>query len=97
VTPYKNDTAELVRVCGNIFGTYTRGHMGVVRFNEGIYKTFAGKGNRFIDGMGGTCISKEEYDELLGQEAAEGTRKEYRGGGSGIGTACGNGRESQPQ
>jgi hypothetical protein len=71
VTLYKNDAAELVRICGNRFGACARGHMGVVRFGEEVYKTLAGKGNHFIDGMGGTCISKEEYDKLLGQEAAE--------------------------
>jgi hypothetical protein len=71
VNPYKNDVEELVRICGNKFGTCARGHMGVVRFGMGVYKTLAGKGNRFIDGVGGTCISKEEYEELLGQEAVE--------------------------
>jgi hypothetical protein len=71
VTSYRNDAAELVRICGNKFRTCAHGHMGVVRFGEGIYKTLAGKGNRFIDGMGGTCISKEKYDDFLGQEAAD--------------------------
>jgi hypothetical protein len=60
VAPYRNDDKKLTRVCGNKFGSCTRNHVGAVRFGTGVYKTISGR-NKFIDGVGGTCITDEEY------------------------------------
>jgi hypothetical protein len=70
VTPYKNDDEELVRVCGNKLGLCARNHVGAVRFGTRVNKTISGR-SKFIDGVEGTCITNEEYQETLRQEAAE--------------------------
>jgi hypothetical protein len=70
VTPYRGDENGLARVCGNKHGSCGRSHVGAVRFGEGVYKTIAGR-NKFVDGIGGTCITNEEYQAILGHEAAE--------------------------
>jgi hypothetical protein len=64
VTNYKNDPEDLIRVCGNRFGSCSRSHVGATRYGAGVYQTVAGR-NRFVDGQGGTCISNEEYQEML--------------------------------
>jgi hypothetical protein len=70
VTPYRGDEDGLARVCGNKHGLCGRSHVGAVRFGEGVYKTIAGC-NKFVDGIGGTCITNEEYQAILGHKAAE--------------------------
>jgi hypothetical protein len=70
VTPYRGDEDGLVRVCGNKLSLCGRSHVGAVRFGTGVYKTIAGR-NKFVDGIKGTCITNEEYQTILGQEAAE--------------------------
>jgi hypothetical protein len=70
VTTYKNNPEGTVRVCGNKFSLCGRAHFGALRYGPGVYKTIAGRG-KFIDGIVGTCITEEEYQEILRQEAAE--------------------------
>jgi hypothetical protein len=60
VANYKADPEDLVRVCGNHFGW---GYL----LQQGVYQTVAGP-NRFVDGQEGTCISNEEWQEMLRAE-----------------------------
>jgi hypothetical protein len=71
VAPYKGDTASLTRVCGHKAGVCTRIHIGANRFDSGVYQTVSGRGNKFIDGVAGTCITVEEHEAELGNATAE--------------------------
>jgi hypothetical protein len=86
VTPCKSD-GELMRVCGNKAGQCTRSHVGVVRFGAGVNETIADKGNRFIDGVAGSCISAAEFEELMSKELSCRTWKEHCGSWSDSGKA----------
>jgi hypothetical protein len=70
VAPYKSDKATLIRVCGHKESVCTRNHVGVDVFSAGVYQTVAGRGNKFIDGVAGTCISIEEHEAEMRMEAA---------------------------
>jgi hypothetical protein len=71
VAAYKNDSPSLTRVCAHKAGVCTHNHIGADRFDAGIYQTVAGRGNKFIDGIAGTCITEEEYEAELRSEAAD--------------------------
>jgi hypothetical protein len=56
-----------------------------------VYKTISGR-NKSVDGIGGTCITDEEYQEALRQEAADRGRNIAEAGhllGEGFGKGSG--------